>query len=47
MVRFVGILTLLSAISLKSHWLKTAGFEIGFTFTVNILNCCLVLNTGQ
>ncbi|HEM8302590.1 TPA: type I toxin-antitoxin system SymE family toxin [Providencia stuartii] len=31
------------AIHLKGHWLKDAGFEIGFTFTVKILNGCLVL----
>ncbi|MGV3069951.1 SymE family type I addiction module toxin, partial [Proteus mirabilis] len=28
---------------LKGHWLKEAGFETGFTFTVKILNGCLVL----
>ncbi|WP_442959778.1 SymE family type I addiction module toxin [Providencia sp. PROV174] len=28
---------------LKGHWLKDAGFETGFTFTVKILNGCLVL----
>ncbi|EOE0525355.1 SymE family type I addiction module toxin [Providencia stuartii] len=31
------------AIHLKGHWLKDAGFEIGFTFIVKILNSCLVL----
>ncbi|EOD2823370.1 TPA: type I toxin-antitoxin system SymE family toxin [Providencia stuartii] len=31
------------AIHLKSQWLKAAGFETGFTFTVKILNGCLVL----
>ncbi|WP_369427119.1 SymE family type I addiction module toxin [Providencia sp. PROV236] len=31
------------AINLKGHWLKDAGFETGFTFTVKILNGCLVL----
>nr|ELR5042347.1 type I toxin-antitoxin system SymE family toxin [Providencia stuartii]ELR5084070.1 type I toxin-antitoxin system SymE family toxin [Providencia stuartii] len=31
------------AINLKGHWLKEAGFETGFTFTVKILNSCLVL----
>ncbi|MGM0936121.1 MAG: SymE family type I addiction module toxin [Pseudomonadota bacterium] len=31
------------AINLKGHWLKEAGFETGFTFTVKILNDCLVL----
>ncbi|AFH95407.1 SymE family type I addiction module toxin [Providencia stuartii] len=31
------------AIYLKGHWLKEAGFETGFTFTVKILNGCLVL----
>ena len=31
------------AINLKGHWLKEAGFETGFTFTVKILNGCLVL----
>ncbi|HAS8353804.1 TPA: type I toxin-antitoxin system SymE family toxin [Vibrio vulnificus] len=31
------------AITLKGHWLKAAGFETGFTFTVKILNGCLVL----
>ncbi|EMI5493159.1 type I toxin-antitoxin system SymE family toxin [Providencia stuartii] len=31
------------AIHLKRHWLKDAGFETGFTFTVKILNGCLVL----
>ncbi|MDM3840942.1 SymE family type I addiction module toxin [Proteus mirabilis] len=31
------------AINLKGHWLKAAGFETGFTFTVKILNGCLVL----
>ncbi|MGJ5646413.1 SymE family type I addiction module toxin [Morganella morganii] len=31
------------AITLKRHWLKAAGFETGFTFTVKILNGCLVL----
>ncbi|EMI5493157.1 type I toxin-antitoxin system SymE family toxin [Providencia stuartii] len=31
------------AIHLKGHWLKAAGFETGFTFTVKILNGCLVL----
>ncbi|EGT0659730.1 type I toxin-antitoxin system SymE family toxin [Proteus mirabilis] len=30
-------------IHLKGHWLKDAGFETGFTFTVKILNGCLVL----
>lgn len=30
-------------INLKGLWLKAAGFEIGFTFTVKILNGCLVL----
>ncbi|EPU3935561.1 SymE family type I addiction module toxin [Morganella morganii] len=34
---------LISAITLKGHWLKAAGFETGFTFTVKILNDCLVL----
>ncbi|WP_368939096.1 SymE family type I addiction module toxin [Proteus mirabilis] len=29
--------------NLKGHWLKEAGFETGFTFTVKILNGCLVL----
>ncbi|WP_416286678.1 SymE family type I addiction module toxin [Providencia stuartii] len=32
-----------SAIHLIGHWLKEAGFETGFTFTVKILNGCLVL----
>ena len=31
------------AIHLKGQWLKAAGFETGFTFTVKILNGCLVL----
>lgn len=31
------------AITLKGHWLKAAGFEAGFTFTMKILNGCLVL----
>ncbi|HAS8350697.1 TPA: type I toxin-antitoxin system SymE family toxin [Vibrio vulnificus] len=31
------------AITLTGHWLKAAGFVIGFTFTVKILNGCLVL----
>ncbi|QQO64334.1 type I toxin-antitoxin system SymE family toxin [Providencia manganoxydans] len=31
------------AIHLTGHWLKEAGFETGFTFTVKILNGCLVL----
>ncbi|MGE2433974.1 SymE family type I addiction module toxin [Morganella morganii] len=31
------------AITLKWHWLKAAGFETGFIFTVKILNGCLVL----
>ncbi|WP_272581418.1 SymE family type I addiction module toxin [Providencia sp. PROV266] len=31
------------AINLKGHWLKEAGFETGFTFTVKILNGCLIL----
>ncbi|MDT2017074.1 SymE family type I addiction module toxin [Providencia stuartii] len=31
------------AIHLKGQWLKEAGFETGFTFTVKILNGCLVL----
>ncbi|EPU3935559.1 SymE family type I addiction module toxin [Morganella morganii] len=39
--RFYPIL--ISAITLKGHWLKAAGFETGFTFTVKILNGCLVL----
>ncbi|MEM7932177.1 SymE family type I addiction module toxin [Morganella morganii subsp. sibonii] len=29
--------------TLKRHWLKATGFETGFTFTVKILNGCLVL----
>ncbi|WP_145480916.1 SymE family type I addiction module toxin [Yersinia similis] len=29
--------------NLKGQWLKEAGFETGFTFTVKILNGCLVL----
>ncbi|MBA5806707.1 type I addiction module toxin, SymE family [Morganella morganii] len=33
----------LPAITLKMHWLKATGFEAGFTFTVKILNGCLVL----
>ncbi|MEY1391205.1 SymE family type I addiction module toxin [Providencia stuartii] len=33
----------LPAIHLKGQWLKDAGFETGFTFTVKILNGCLVL----
>ncbi|EPF5870193.1 SymE family type I addiction module toxin [Morganella morganii] len=33
----------LPAITLKRHWLKVAGFETGFTFTMKILNGCLVL----
>ncbi|BBV08026.1 TPA: SymE family type I addiction module toxin [Providencia stuartii] len=33
----------LPAIHLKGQWLKEAGFETGFTFTVKILNGCLVL----
>ncbi|EOD2820344.1 SymE family type I addiction module toxin [Providencia stuartii] len=33
----------LSAIHLTGYWLKDAGFETGFTFTVKILNGCLVL----
>ncbi|WP_318564843.1 SymE family type I addiction module toxin [Providencia stuartii] len=28
---------------LTGYWLKGAGFETGFTFTVKILNGCLVL----
>lgn len=32
-----------SAIHLTGHWLKEAGFDTGFTFTVKILNGCLVL----
>ncbi|UQZ13909.1 type I toxin-antitoxin system SymE family toxin [Providencia stuartii] len=28
---------------LTGDWLKDAGFETGFTFTVKILNGCLVL----
>ncbi|WP_406627124.1 SymE family type I addiction module toxin [Providencia stuartii] len=28
---------------LKGQWLKDVGFETGFTFTVKILNGCLVL----
>ncbi|HGY3148604.1 TPA: endoribonuclease SymE [Morganella morganii] len=39
--RFYPIL--LSTIILKWQWMKAAGFEIGFTFTVKILNGCLVL----
>ncbi|EFE55077.1 hypothetical protein PROVRETT_06244 [Providencia rettgeri DSM 1131] len=31
------------AIHLKGQWLKDAVFETGFTFTVKILNGCLVL----
>ncbi|MEQ4626071.1 SymE family type I addiction module toxin [Providencia manganoxydans] len=31
------------AIHLKEQWLKEAEFETGFTFTVKILNGCLVL----
>ncbi|HGN3019409.1 TPA: SymE family type I addiction module toxin, partial [Pseudomonas aeruginosa] len=31
------------AINLKGQWLKEAGFETGFTFTVKILNGCWVL----
>ncbi|AFH95412.1 SymE family type I addiction module toxin [Providencia stuartii] len=31
------------AIHLKGQWLKAVGFETGFTFTVKILNGCLVL----
>ncbi|HEJ9660221.1 TPA: SymE family type I addiction module toxin [Proteus mirabilis] len=31
------------AIHQKGHWLKEAGFETGFIFTVKILNGCLVL----
>ncbi|MEG7503421.1 SymE family type I addiction module toxin [Providencia stuartii] len=31
------------AIHLTGYWLKGAGFETGFTFTVKILNGCLVL----
>ncbi|EMS1061994.1 type I toxin-antitoxin system SymE family toxin [Providencia stuartii] len=31
------------AIHLKGQWLKAAVFETGFTFTVKILNGCLVL----
>ncbi|MGG4610618.1 SymE family type I addiction module toxin [Providencia sp. Me31A] len=31
------------AIHLTGQWLKSAGFEAGFTFTVKILNGCLVL----
>ncbi|MBQ0214425.1 SymE family type I addiction module toxin [Proteus vulgaris] len=31
------------AIHLTGHWLKDAGFETGFTFTMKILNGCLVL----
>ncbi|HGN1344151.1 TPA: SymE family type I addiction module toxin [Pseudomonas aeruginosa] len=31
------------AIHLTGHWLKDAGFETDFTFTVKILNGCLVL----
>ncbi|EOE4638714.1 SymE family type I addiction module toxin [Providencia stuartii] len=33
----------LPAIHLTGYWLKDAGFETGFTFTVKILNGCLVL----
>ncbi|MGG4610713.1 SymE family type I addiction module toxin [Providencia sp. Me31A] len=33
----------LSAIHLTGHWLKEAGFETGFMFTMKILNGCLVL----
>ncbi|AXO20568.1 TPA: type I toxin-antitoxin system SymE family toxin [Providencia stuartii] len=33
----------LPAIHLTGYWLKGAGFETGFTFTVKILNGCLVL----
>ncbi|HAE77674.1 hypothetical protein JC794_07325 [Morganella morganii] len=33
----------LPVITLKRHRLKVAGFETGFTFTVKILNGCLVL----
>ncbi|MDT2017109.1 SymE family type I addiction module toxin, partial [Providencia stuartii] len=29
--------------NLKGQWLKEAGFETGFTFTVKILNGCWVL----
>ncbi|WP_099074735.1 SymE family type I addiction module toxin [Proteus alimentorum] len=35
--------TLPNGIHLTGHWLKAAGFETGFTFTVKILNSCLVL----
>ncbi|MGG4610804.1 SymE family type I addiction module toxin [Providencia sp. Me31A] len=31
------------AIHLTGYWLKDAGFETGLTFTVKILNGCLVL----
>ncbi|EMS1061991.1 type I toxin-antitoxin system SymE family toxin [Providencia stuartii] len=31
------------AIHLTGYWLKEAGFETDFTFTVKILNGCLVL----
>ncbi|MEQ1969170.1 SymE family type I addiction module toxin [Xenorhabdus nematophila] len=31
------------AIHLKGQWLKTAGFEIGATLTVKIMEGCLVL----
>ncbi|MCG3463881.1 type I toxin-antitoxin system SymE family toxin [Xenorhabdus bovienii] len=31
------------AIHLKGQWLKETGFETGYTFTVKILNGCLVL----
>ncbi|MET4860735.1 SymE family type I addiction module toxin [Morganella morganii] len=40
---FSGLPSLLSIITQKGHWLKAAGFETGFTFTVKILNGCLVL----
>ncbi|HGN0302480.1 MAG: SymE family type I addiction module toxin [Proteus mirabilis] len=35
------------AINLKGHWLKAAGFETGFTFTVKILKQVFGVDTGQ
>ncbi|AMG68814.2 SymE family type I addiction module toxin [Providencia stuartii] len=37
----------LPTICLKGQWLKADGFEIGFTFTVKILNCYLLLITDS
>ncbi|MBT0337218.1 type I addiction module toxin, SymE family [Morganella morganii subsp. morganii] len=47
MAQCIGDRDQLPAITLKGHWLKAAGFETGFTFTVKILNGCLVLIPGS